>query len=113
MIKANYSDKELVVDLLTKSFESNQSVNYIVKQDKERLGRVRYLMDYSFEICYLFGEVFLSEDKKACALVLYPDKKKTTFKTVLLDVKLILNTVGLNNIKKTLARENIIKNIQP
>jgi hypothetical protein len=113
MIKAKYSDKELVVEILTNSFESNQSVNYIVKQDKERLSRVIYLMDYSFEVCNLFGDVFLSEDKKACALVLYPDKKKTTFKTILLDVKLILNTVGLNNIKKTLARENLIKNIQP
>jgi hypothetical protein len=113
MQKAKYSDKNLVIDILTKSFESNQSVNYIVKQDKDRLERVRYLMDYSFEVCYLFGDVFLSEDKKACALVLYPDKKKTTFKTVLLDVKLILNTVGLKNINKTLAREKIIKNIQP
>jgi GNAT superfamily N-acetyltransferase len=113
MIRAKYSDKDLVVDILTRSFESNQSVNYIVQQDKERLGRVKYLMDYSFEVCYLFGDVFLSEDKKGCALVLYPDKKKTTFQTVLLDIKLILNTVGLKNIKKTLSREKLIKEIQP
>ncbi|KAA5548110.1 GNAT family N-acetyltransferase [Adhaeribacter rhizoryzae] len=113
MIKATYNDKDLVVDILTRSFESNQSVNYIVKQDKERLKRIKYLMDYSFEVCYLFGNVFLSSDKKACALVLYPDKKKTTFKTVLLDVKLILNTVGFQNIKKTLSRESLIKGIQP
>lgn len=113
MKKAEYNDKDLIVDILTKSFETNQSVNYIVKQDSKRLSRIKSLMDYSFEVCYSFGDVFLSNDNKACALVLYPDKKKTTIKSVLLDAKLILSCVGLENIKKTLAREAIIKKIQP
>jgi len=77
MKKAEYNDKDLIVDILTKSFETNQSVNYIVKQDSKRLSRIRSLMDYSFEVCHSFGDVFLSDDNKACALVLYPDKKRT------------------------------------
>lgn len=113
MIKAVYNDKNLIIDILTKSFDTNQSVNYIVKQDSKRVKRIRSLMDYSFEVCYLFGDVFLSEDKKACALVLYPDKKKTSLKSILLDIKLILSCVGFSNIKKTLDRESKIKKIQP
>jgi ribosomal protein S18 acetylase RimI-like enzyme len=113
MIKAEYADKQLVVDILSNSFETNKSVNYIVKQDENRLGRIRSLMDYSFEVCYMFGSVFMSPDKKACALVLFPDKKKTTLKSILLDAKLALFCVGLRNIKKTLARESMIKKIQP
>lgn len=57
--------------------------------------------------------MFLSDDKKACALITYPDKKKTTLKSILLDVKLIFYSVGLKNIKKTLAREAMINKIQP
>ena len=113
MIKAKCSDKNLVVDILTKSFDTNQSVNYIIKQDAKRTQRVRALMDYSFEVCYLFGDVFLSDDKKACALITYPDKKKTNLKSILLDVKLIFFAVGLKNIKKTLARETLINKVQP
>lgn len=113
MIKAEYSDKSLVIDILTKSFDTNQSVNYITKQDAKRIQRVSALMDYSFEVCYLFGDVFMSDDKKACALVTYPDKKKTTLKSIFLDVKLILSVVGLKNIKKTLERESLINKIQP
>lgn len=113
MINAELKDKNLVVDILTKSFDTNQSVNYIIKQDRKRIKRVTALMDYSFEVCYLFGDVFLSDDKKACALVTYPDKKKTTLKSILLDVKLILSAVGLKNIKKTLGRETLINKIQP
>lgn len=113
MVKAKQTNKNLVVDILTKSFENNQSVNYIAKQDEKKLTRIRSLMDYSFEICYSFGDVFLSEDRKACALVLYPDKKKTTFKSILLDIKLILSCIGIENIKKALARESKIKQLQP
>lgn len=113
MKKAYHNDKSLVVDILTKSFGTNQSVNYIVKQDNKRIKRVRALMDYSFEVCYSFGNVFLSDDKNACALVTYPNKKKTTLKSILLDVQLIISCVGLNNIKKTLNREAMITKVQP
>lgn len=112
MKKARYTDKELVVDILTRSFNANQSVNYIVKQDKKRIKRISALMDYSFEVCYMFGNVFLSNDEKACALVLYPDRKKTTFRSILLDAKLIISCVGVKNIRRTLDRETKIKQVQ-
>ena len=64
MRKANNEDKPLVIDILTQSFESNQSVNYVVQQDGKRINRIRALMDYSFEVCKLFGDVFISDDKK-------------------------------------------------
>jgi hypothetical protein len=113
MKNADYKDKNLVIDILTKSFDTNQSVNYIAKQDGKRLKRISALMDYSFEVCYMFGDVFLSDDRKACALILYPDKKKTTLKSILLDIKLIFSCIGVENIKKALARESKIKQLQP
>jgi GNAT superfamily N-acetyltransferase len=113
MKNADYKDKNLVIDILTKSFDTNQSVNYIAKQDGKRVKRISALMDYSFEVCYMFGDVFLSDDRKACALILYPDKKKTTLKSILLDIKLIFSCIGVENIKKALARESKIKQLQP
>lgn len=113
MKKASYNDKNLIVDILTKSFDTNQSVNYIIKQDKKRIKRINSLMDYSFEICNLFGDIFLSDDGKACALVLYPDKKKSTLQTIMLDLKLIFTSIGIENIKKTLLRESMIIKAQP
>ena len=59
MKKADHNDKNLVVDILTKSFDTNQSVNYIVKQDQKRVKRISALLNYSFEVCHMFGDVFL------------------------------------------------------
>lgn len=110
---ADYTDKNRIIEILAKSFDTNQSVNYIVQQDEKRSGRIRALMDYSFEVCYAFGKVFLSEDRSACALILFPDQKRTTPKSIWLDIKLILSCVGLGNINKALARESKIKKLQP
>ena len=112
MKSALYSDKTLIVEILTTSFDENQSVNYIVKQDQKRTKRIRELMDYSFEICYNYGEVFLSDVNNASALVLYPDKKKTTLKSIWLDIRLVLKSIGIGNIKKALSRETKIKQKQ-
>jgi ribosomal protein S18 acetylase RimI-like enzyme len=112
MIKAKTDDKALVIDLLSQSFDDNQSVNYIIRQDKKRIQRVRSLMDYSYEVCSDFGEVLVSDDRKACALLLYPHLKHTTLKSIWLDIKLIFQAIGLDGIKKAMTREAQIKKLQ-
>lgn len=110
MIKATKDDKALVIDILSKAFDKNNSVNFVVKQDAKRIHRIVALMDYSFDVCYQFGDIFLSDDKKACALILYPDKQKTT---LLLDLKLVFNCIGLSRAKKVLDRNSKIKSCYP
>lgn len=113
MIKAERKDKPIVIDILSDSFDKNQSVNYIVKQDDHRKVRMRALMDYSFEICYRFGAVYLSNDKTACALILYPDQKKFSLATAWLDIKLVFNAIGLTRAGKAMNRESAIKSNYP
>ena len=113
MIKADYNHKNLIVEMLTKAFDTNKSVNYVVKQDKKRIERIKKLVEYSFDVCYLFGDILLSDDKKASALILYPDKKKTTLKTILLDIKLAFLSIGISRVKKVLDRESRIKKFHP
>lgn len=113
MIRAGLDDKNRIVDILADSFESNNSVNYIIPQNNRRTNRIRKLMAYSFDICLLYGDVFITEDKNACALILLPDKKKTTIRSVLLDVLLATTVIGLKNISRTLSRETSITKIHP
>lgn len=113
MMRATLNDKELVADILTRSFVDNKSVNYIIKQDEKKEQRLKRLMEYSFDICNLFGDVFISDDRKACALVVIPDRKKVTLKTILLDAKMALSVTWLLNIKKAISRESAIQKIHP
>jgi len=79
------------VNILANSFDNNKSVNYIIKQDKKRAERIKNLIKYSFDMCYFFGNVFLSDNKKACALILLPEKKKINLKFIRCLQNLVLN----------------------
>jgi len=113
MIKAETKDRSLVVNILTQSFDGNKSVNYIIKQDNTRVRRLARLMEYSFDCCQLFGEVWLSADRTACALTVLPETKRTTPRSIALDASLALSCIGLANLKKALTRETAIKKVHP
>lgn len=113
MILADPTDQHRVVNILTAAFDTNKSVNYIAREGKRRLRSIRALMAYSFKLCMRYGRVYLSEDRKACALLLYPDKKQFSFTSLLLDLQLIFGCVGLGGVPKTLRREAIIKRQHP
>lgn len=113
MKRAELNHKTLVIDILSASFDENRSVNYVVKQDKDRRARVRALMAYSFKVCHAFGEVWISEDEQACALILYPDKKRSTLSSIIWDVQLAFSVIGLTQINAVLKRESRIKAYHP
>jgi hypothetical protein len=113
MMKATMKEKAAVVSLLSHAFEGNKSVNYIVRQDNKRSARLRALMEYSFLTCLDFGKVFLSEDGRCCALVLFPDRKRTSFRPLWRDIKLIFSVTGVCSVFKVLRRESLIKKQYP
>jgi ribosomal protein S18 acetylase RimI-like enzyme len=108
MIKARRKDKQRVVEILSAAFDTNQSVNYLVKQDEKRRLRIRRLMAYAFEVCLDFGKVMISLDDKACAMVLFPDRKKVSLRSVCRDLGFIAMVTGFGNVGKVLKREQLI-----
>lgn len=113
MKRADLNQKFLVADILSKAFDDNKSVNYVVNQDGNRHKRIRGLMEYSYNVCDAFGDVWISEDAEACALVLHPDKKRSTLNSVLWDAKLALSVIGLSRVAQVLSRESKIKSFHP
>jgi ribosomal protein S18 acetylase RimI-like enzyme len=109
----NSNEKQIVIDILHKSFMDNKSVNFVVKQGRKREERIRKLMEYSYFKGKNFGQIYLSKDEKACAIILDPSKQKTTLKSVLWDLKLVFGCMGFSNVKKVLRRESEIKKHHP
>ncbi len=113
MIKAQKSDKATVTDILSGAFSENRSVNYLIPQDDQKMQRIRKLMAYSFDICFAFGEVYLSDCRRACALVLYPGRKRITLQSIWWDIRLAITVFGLSRTFKVLSREQLINKHHP
>jgi ribosomal protein S18 acetylase RimI-like enzyme len=113
MIRAEYSDKPFVVDLLIRAFDKNNSVNYALRQGRFRYKHIRRLMNYSFDICWNYGEIYYTPDHNAVALLFYPEKKKFTARNVLRDMYLILTSVKVDKIYAVLRRELLLRKYYP
>lgn len=113
MIKGEYKDKKIVVNILSKAYDKNETINETIIQDTKRDYRLRVLMEYSFDIAYRFGQVCFSENKESVALIIFPETKKASLKTILLDIKLLLFCTGFLKAIRALSREKAIKKIHP
>jgi len=113
MKEATEKERDLIINILTNSFDDNQSVNYIVNPDHKRQQRIKSLMAYSFDICSIFGKVYLNDDNTGCALIMYPHKKRTTLKAISLDIKLLFKSIGVWRAGKAMSRESQIKSRYP
>lgn len=109
MRRAKPSEKELVIELLSKAFDSDGSVNFIIPPGTLRSWRIKKLIEYSYYYCSSFGEVFISNDNHSCALVLFPWKRKRTISTMLWDLGLALAVSGPARIQRLVKRENAIR----
>lgn len=116
MRKATIKDKKLVSEILVSAFSSltdDSSINLVVKQDEKRIERMQILMEYLFERAICFGEVFISDNNKACILLKFPHTEKVTLKTTLLDLKLAFKCIGIERVYGVLKRERIAKKNYP
>lgn len=109
----NKQKRERIISILSESFKDNKSTNFVLKQDKKTPKRLRKLIEYSIFYGENFGQVILSDDQNACTIILDTQKKKSTFKSILWDLKLVFRCIGLNRITKVLKRESLIKSHHP
>lgn len=113
MIAAKFSDKERIAKLLTNAFDTNKSINFVVKQNERRVQRIEQLMKYSFDNCWHSGEIYMTDDQTGVVLLLFPERKRISFRSVISDISLVINTIGINRVKTVLKREKKIKQSYP
>ncbi len=116
MRKAIYKDKKLVAEILVSAFlglKEDNSINFVIKPDKNRRKRMQVLMGYLFEKAFLFGEIYISDNEQACVLLKFPFNEKITFKTLKLDLKLVHKCIGYNRVFKVLKRQYLANKNYP
>ncbi|CAL2078675.1 Acetyltransferase (GNAT) family protein [Tenacibaculum sp. 190524A02b] len=118
MKKATLKHTKLITDILTDSFKENKSIINVTRDGKNQLKRINKLMKFFFLNAYYNGDVFLSNDEKACLLMLtngVEHKKSFSVKLLFLYWKLNLffNVLGVLNVKNVLQREKAINKNHP
>lgn len=113
MIRADKIHKQIAIDILSECFESNKTVNWIVKQDSRRKDRIRDLIDYSFETCLESGLSYLTNDHAGVIICSMSNDKLPVLEEAYLTLQFVLKVTGIDGIAKALRREDYIKQFHP
>lgn len=107
-------ERDIAIDILCKSFYNiliPNSINFVVNEKGNRYKKLKALMSYQVDLALLYGKVFLNEDQTGA--ILYLDNPRQSLKRFYLELKLVFQCIGINNVFKVLKRENLLKKNHP
>ena len=108
MRKAGPGDKNIVLEILTKSFRNDPLINFLLEKSKNR-QRINIFMNYLFEESLNKGEVYLNEDNTAVALWSTSKRENASFRFIIRNLSFLINfgwkgTFRILNLSKQIYR---------
>jgi ribosomal protein S18 acetylase RimI-like enzyme len=111
MRKASFEDRDMVVNILSKSFIHDPHLNWLIEESKNK-NKLKYILEYVFSESFDRGEIYISNDSNAA--VLWNTEKKATFSFEFIKRNLLfLFRVGLKSTIRALQTDKIIYNLYP
>ena len=110
MRKGKKKDISLVVRIISESFKDNKSTNFVTGND---ISKLPALIKYSSYKALLNGDIFISHDEKAVALLIDSSKNKISISYLYHTLVLAINVIGLSRVREVLNREKLIAKHQP
>lgn len=113
MRKALKKDQSKAVEILSRSFRSNPSVNAVIKNDSRANERIKALCQYSFKTALLRDGAYISSNEKGIALCYRYNYKKESFADYWNQFLLATKAIGFSRVLPILKREHYIKSKRP
>ncbi len=106
-------DLPVAIEILSQAFADNKSVNYVIRNDKYKMARIRELIRYVFFYAYDSGYSFKAADNTGLLLCYLPNSRKFKFNDIFLQIRLAIYSIGITRVLKVLRRESKINTIHP
>ena len=109
MRKATQEDKNLIIGIMSESFDVNPSVNWTVKQDGKREKRYRRLAGYVFDIAIRKEAIYISSNNMGVVILYKFNEHKDGLYEAWIRIKMAIRVIGLGRVREILKREAYIK----
>lgn len=93
--KATSKDKDLIVSIITKTFDSNPSVNSVIGKSGNRKKKIQRLAEFAFIKAFNKNGAYLSNNKKGAALFYRADQNSFSFKEQFYELRFALTSIPL------------------
>jgi len=105
LILANYSDKPLIVKILTDTFKNDPCLNWLIEKVSKK-NKLEIIVNYVVDETLCTGNIFFTHDKKAVALWKNENTEKFTFKFIKRNISFLFK-MGIKCVVKNLKMGNL------
>jgi ribosomal protein S18 acetylase RimI-like enzyme len=107
MRRAKLEDKNVVVDILTKSFKNDPHINFLLEKSKSK-NKLRIIMEYVFEESFNKGEIYLNDENTAAALWNTTKKEKITWRYICRNLSFVFK-IGVESTIRILRADKLVE----
>jgi len=107
MRRANFEDKHVVVDILTKSFKDDPHINFLLEKSKSK-NKLRVIMEYVFEESFNKGEIYLNDENTAAALWNTTKKENFTWRYIFRNLSFLFK-IGFESTIRILRADKLVE----
>jgi len=105
LILANFSDKPLIVKILTDTFKNDPCLNWLIEKISNK-NKLENIVNYVVDETLCTGSIFFTINKKAVVLWKTENKEKFTFKFIKRNI-IFLFQMGIKCVVKNLKMSHI------
>lgn len=113
MRQARKEDLKLVVDIITKTFESNPGVNWLLGNKGNVIRKIKKLAAFAFVKSQIRGGAYISKNNKGVALCYQFNLKKRSIIEKYYEVRFAITSIPLKRLPQVLKREAFRNSIRP
>lgn len=110
---ASRSDKKLVVDIITNTFENNPGVNWLLRSGGDRKKKIKRLAEFAFIKALNRNGVYLSSNKKGVAICYPFHQNKFSLIETYFELRFAFRSIKLSRLPQVLKREVYRKKQRP
>lgn len=111
MRKAGHEDKDIVVNILSKSFRNDPHINWLLEESKSQ-NKLKIIMEYVFEESLGKGEIYLNDYNTATALWNFEKKERFSIQYILRNFSFLFR-IGLRTTIRILKTDRLTYNQYP
>jgi len=113
MKPATRSDKNLVVAIITDTFEKNPGVNWLLRTSGNRRKKIKRLAEFAFIKALDRNGVFISSNRKGVAICYPFNQNKFSLIEMFYELRFALSSIKLSRLPEVLKREAYRKKQRP
>ena len=111
MKRAELKDKNVVVEIMTRSLQNDPHFGYLLEKSKNK-NKFRIIMEYIFEESFNKGEIYLSDDNTATALWNIKKKETLTWKYISRNISFLFR-IGFRSTYRILRMDKLVNQYHP